>query len=386
MKINISLFASIVAGVSLAATPQVKNVKAFQQYPWGKMYISYEVVGDVAANLDGDNPPRLLVLAEDKDSGQVYGEVSDGEKHLTGDTGTAPGVHKIVWDVEGQGLAIDSSKITIKVKYVFEGYLFLVIDLSSGTNASSYPVRYLVEQSSGVFNTDEYKSEKMVLRLIEPGRIPTREATLTKPYYIGIFEVTQRQYELVMGINPCSSSSDGVGDCYPVYSVSYDMIRGASSGAGWPISSAVDPGSFIGTIREKTGIPDFDLPTEAQWEYACRAGTTTTFSYGDAPDEKYMWYIVNNYSSYAHLVGTKLSNGWGLYDMHGNVEEWCLDWCYGSLAGDDPTGPSLGEYRILRGGCGMSPADYCASSRWNGNAPSRDSAYYGFRLARTLSY
>lgn len=391
MKISISLFASIAAGVALAATPQVKNVKAFQQYPWGSVCISYEVVEDVSASI-GDSSPLLLVLAEDKGSGQVYGEVSSGERFLTGDTGCASGLHKIVWDIEGQGLAIDSSNVTFTVMYGEKKYL--VIDLSSGASSSSYPVVYLTEEPYGGFNVDKYKTSKLVLRRIEPGSIPTRDAALTQPYYIGVFEVTQRQYELVMGTNPSASSSSADGGLCPVENVTYDMLRGSRSGVEWPNSSAVDYASFFGRIRAKTGMSGADLPTEAQWEYACRAGTATTYSYGDSEDGNYMWYYDNslygNGSRGPHVVGTKQPNAWGLYDMHGNVWELCLDWYSNRnvLTGDDPVGPNSSTgYRVRRGGSWSLGAEYSTSSYRSSTSPSYDGdGHHGFRLVMNMSY
>ena len=209
--------------------------------------------------------------------------------------------------------------------------------------------------------------------------------TLTKPFYMGVFEVTQKQWELVMGSWPASSpsSSYGRGDAYPAYNVSYNDIRGSSSGAQWPASSAVDASSFLGRLRVKTGL-DFDLPTEAQWEYACRAGTATTYYWGDAMDGAYAWYY-NDSDRTTHPVGTKKPNAWGLYDMSGNVWEWCRDW-YGTLAyGTDPTGSASGSGRVGRGGGWGSISDYCTSScRSSYNPPYRYSSN-GFRLVRVLS-
>ena len=279
--------------------------------------------------------------------------------------------------------------------------LYCVIDLSGGASASSYPVSYVSSVPSGGFNTDEYKTTKLVMRRIAPGAIPTRDAAVTKPFYCGVFEVTQRQYELVMGTKPSYFSNASYYATRPVEQVSYDMIRGSSNGAKWPTSLAVDSTSFIGKLRTKTGIDEFDLPTEAQWEYACRAGTTTHYNngknYTDSSQDSAMdevgryWY--NGGQSYSQTcdtsggtakVGSYLPNAWGLYDMHGNVWEWCLDWYGGSITGDDPAGSSSGSYRVMRGGSWCLSADRCTSSYRGGNYPSFGSDY-GFRLVRTLS-
>jgi formylglycine-generating enzyme required for sulfatase activity len=145
----------------------------------------------------------------------------------------------------------------------------------------------------------------------------------------------------------------------------------------------VDADSFLGKVRARTGL-NFDLPTEAQWEYACRAGTTTTYGYGNTANGNYMWYRDNS-SSQTHEVGTKSPNPWGLYDMHGNVWEWCLD-RNGTLSyGTDPKGSSSGSYRVRRGGSWHGSASGCASSFRGNDFPSYESDYYGFRLSRALS-
>ena len=152
----------------------------------------------------------------------------------------------------------------------------------------------------------------------------------------------------------------------------------------WPSSSAVDSSSFLGKLRARTGL-DFDLPTEAQWEYACRAGTTTTYSYGDSADGNYMWYTDSS-SSQTHEVGTKQPNPWGLYDMHGNVQEWCLDWRAGSLGGGiDPKGSSSRSNRVRRGGSWRRDASSCTSASWGSNTPSLEYYDPGFRLALAVN-
>ncbi len=157
------------------------------------------------------------------------------------------------------------------------------------------------------------------------------------------------------------------------------MIRGSSNGGKWPSSSAVDSDSFLGKLRARTGL-EFDLPTEAQWEYACRAGTTTVYSYGNSADGDYMWYNSNS-GYHTNDVGLKKPNPYGLYDMHGNVFEWCLDW-YGTLAyGTDPKGISLGTSRVRRSGTYNNGTDYLTSSSRSSIDPSL--ALYGdigFRL------
>ena len=261
---------------------------------------------------------------------------------------------------------------------------YCIIDVSSGADAEHYPVTYMAYEPVDGFNTDEYKTGKIVLKKMETGSFKmqgTGETTLTKPFYMGLFEVTQKQWSLVMGSNP--SKGYGVGDTYPVYYVSYDMIRGSSAGAGWPVSSAVDSTSFLGKLQSKTGL-NFDLPTEAQWEYACRAGTTTTYYWGNSMNGNYAWYTSNS-SSKTHPVGGKTANAWGLYDMCGNVWEWCLDWYNSTLSyGTDPKGSSSGSCRVGRGGGWSNNEWSCTSSNFGNFPPSGTYNYFGFRLSRTL--
>lgn len=289
---------------------------------------------------------------------------------------------------------------------------YLVMDLSGGSNASSYPVTYLNSAPSGGFNTDEYKKTKLAMRLIDPGTFMMGiqeerpypydsyqkcelkyEVTLTKQYYIGVFEVTQPQYSSVMGNNPSYwrlTSSFEKGQ-RPVEQVSYNVIRGSSAGAKWPGSNAVDANSFMGRLRTRTGLA-FDLPTEAQWEYACHAGTTNSYNNNGGMrvdlDKLGCWvYGSSSTSSKQHQsVGSYRANNWGLYDMHGNVAEWCLDW-YGSLTSGvtDPKGPSSGSSRVRRGGSWGSEAYQCTSYARDSLGPASTNSFTGFRLALPLS-
>lgn len=361
---------------------EIQNVTAQYHWPWG-VGISYEVSGTIPADVP------FYVKAVDWTKGSTY--IAEATA-LSGDTGTAAGKHQLVWDLDKQGISLQSSNVTFTVAY--EWPLYCVVDLSAGANALSYPVTYLYEPPSGGFNTYVYKTTKLVLRKIAAGSFtmgsPTSESgresnetqhkvTISNPYYIGVFEVTQQQYALVMGSNPSYFS----GEKRPVEQVSWNAIRGNTD---WPTSSAVSASSFMGRLRARTGL-EFDLPTEAQWECACRAGTTTAFSYGASEDGDYMWYTSNS-SSQTHEVGTKMPNEWGLFDMHGNVCEWCLDWYaedLGTTAVTNPKGASSGANRVLRGGTWLNSAAWTRSA-FRGYTPSSTSYNSrGFRLARALS-
>ena len=367
------LFGLAVFGV-VAAT--VSDVTARQRYPWnGKIDIDYTVTGADTTNT------ALAVTLTDHDTGRVYSLTERGR-------------HQLTWsrpDLVVSNVTATASLVSYNTSTTTEE-LYCVIDLSGGPDATWWPVSYHSSVPSGGA-VDIYKTTKLVLRRIEAGTFimgndqtnESRRVVLTKPFYMGVFEVTQKQWELVMGSWPVlsPSSSYGIGDAYPAYNVSYNDIRGSSSGARWPASSAVDASSFLGRLRAKTGL-EFDLPTEAQWEYACRAGTTTKYYWGDAMDDAYAWYWDNSDST-THPVGTRLPNAWGLYDMGGNVWEWCRDW-YGTLAyGADPEGSVSGSYRVERGGSWNYYADSCASSYRYDLGPSSRNVIHGFRLVRVLS-
>jgi formylglycine-generating enzyme required for sulfatase activity len=195
------------------------------------------------------------------------------------------------------------------------------------------------------------------------------QVTLTKPFLLGVYEVTQRQYERVMGVNP--SEFKGLFGKKPVEWVSWE--------------DAVEFCRKLSTLpSERAAGRVYRLPTEAEWEYACRAGTTTTFSFGDDRSQvgDYAWFGENSEET-THPVGEKKPNAWGLYDMHGNVFEWCSDWHgdYPSDAVTDPTGAPTGEFRVIRGGCWKLGAGTCRSASRVRRFPSKRDYHYGFRVA-----
>jgi len=233
---------------------------------------------------------------------------------------------------------------------------------------------------------------------------PVHTVTLTA-FKMGKYEVTQEQWQAVMGSNPSYfSSNPASGEIQskrPVEYVSwYDAIvfcnklsmkEGLSP--AYSISGSTDPSTWgsVPTSSNSTwnavtivaGSTGYRLPTEAQWEYACRAGTTTAYNTGDTISDNTGWYSSNS-GSKTHEVGKKPANAFGLYDMHGNVWEWCWDWygSYSSSAQTDPQGASSGSYRVLRGGSWNHSAGYVRSAyRYNYN-PYYSHIYFGFRLAR----
>jgi formylglycine-generating enzyme required for sulfatase activity len=191
--------------------------------------------------------------------------------------------------------------------------------------------------------------------------------TLTKPFQLGVYPVTQEQYRRVMRKDP----SNFKGSQNPVEKVSWkDAVEFCRRLSALP--------------EEKAAGRVYRLPTEAEWEYACRAGTTTDFSFGDDQSQlgEYAWYAGNS-GQRTHPVGVKQSNPWGLYDMHGNVWEWCQDWYAEDLpegAVTDPTGPVEGSSRVIRGGSWSSIASLCRSSLRYGDTPDYRHHDHGFRV------
>jgi formylglycine-generating enzyme required for sulfatase activity len=183
--------------------------------------------------------------------------------------------------------------------------------------------------------------------------------------------VTQEEWEAVMGNKPSRFKSQ----LNPVEDVSWNKVQ-----------------TFIKYLNQKEGTNKYRLPTEAEWEYAARAGTTTQYFFGDDADNlgRYAWYKDNS-GEKTHPVGQKEPNPWGLYDMHGNVYEWVQDWYdenyYVRSSASDPRGPSGGKERVVRGGVWYREASYLRSARRYGFPPevrsgTGDGDYYcGFRLA-----
>ena len=206
---------------------------------------------------------------------------------------------------------------------------------------------------------------------------PVHEVTISQGFYIGKYEVTQGQWERVMGTRPWQ------GEVYVRSGSSYPAVY-----VSWE-----DAQEFIRRLNASLNSDVYRLPTEAEWEYVCRAGTTTRWSFGDDESQlgHYAWYYDNAWDvgeRYGHSVGTKRANPWGLYDMHGNVWEWVQDWYgstyYRSSPSVDPAGPSSGSHRVLRGGAFGHGAQNVRSAARHRHSPSAHYGGFGFRLLRQV--
>lgn len=414
-----ALCLSLAAGfAAFAAAPSlsVDGVKFRQRYPWnGLVDIDCMVTcSDPATNIS------LYVTAKDGAANKSLAVRSvwlESDATHTNALTVKSGAHRLVWDAGKDNPNFVGDAVTVEVQALLGTWLYLVIDLSGGKDAASYPISYLGAEPQGGW-TDEYKTTKLVLRRINPGmftmgspsgetgrfsRETQHDVTISEPFYMGVFEVTQKQYELVTGNKPSYFSNSSCYEARPVEQVSWNDIRGNSSTYNWPSSSDVDASTFMGRLRAKTGITTFDLPTEAVWEYACRAGTTTALNSGknltsiadDANMNEVGRYCYNfpsgstSYSSSSDLtagtakVGSYLPNAWGLYDMHGNVCEWCLDRYgnYPTAAVTDPVGPYWGNSVVLRGGDWYDRALECRSANRGWIVPSNGGNRRGFRLS-----
>lgn len=311
----------------------VSNVDAYQE---GKnIIITYDIdkagsVGDVYCSTDGgntwSNPLR-----------QVTGDVNKQ---------VPAGSHRIVWDVLAERGMLSGENICFKVtvnsgSFTVNGVSFEMVRVEGGT----FRMGATSEQED-----DAYSDEKPV------------HSVILSSYYIGKTEVTQALWQAVMGSNP----SNFKGADLPVECVSWDDCQ-----------------EFIRKLNSMTG-QNFRLPTEAEWEFACRGGNNSRgYKYSGSNNLGSVAWCDGNSGGKTHPVATKSPNELGIYDMSGNVWEWCADWYggYSSSAQTNPKGPYGGSYRVGRGGSWYYFVRSCRSSNRYGDNPARRHSYLGLRLA-----
>ena len=404
-----------------------------QRYPWnGLVDIDYTITRDPDSVPSVDDNLEVMMI----DKSVTPAVTNRAIRFLQAPLPMTAGKHRITWDANGDGVTNYVERASFVMKIAHYAPAYMVVDVSGGPDAETYPVDFFNGEPLSGFNTDEYKGDKIVLRRIRPGsymagspaneygRTAAKEAqhlvAITKPFYIGLFEVTQQQYlNVVGGENPSSCQGDAW-QYRPVERVNYNTIRGTANTTShkyqWPWTNEVSETSFMGKLRAKCKskgdagtytepVTGFDLPTEFQWEYACRAGTTGAFNTTNAydstklGDQRAQLNLLGRYSlnkSDAHgnadghtIVGSYNPNQWGIYDMHGNVAEWCLDYFVSGVANMDQRVDPVGgnsETRVLRGGRCSDGSDSCRSASRASDYPQSvyNNDFHGFRLVRTM--
>jgi len=385
---------------AFAEEPTITNVVARQRWPWSRLVnIDYEVkcadtqrVDVAVAGYSGTAPVFLPV-------GSLSGDLYN----------VPPGTRRIVWD-PGKTTYTNELYTRFSVELMTAQVpLYMIVDLMKDVSSTNQ-ITYLYPGDGSLVTTgrwtnvwfgvtnDVYRKDKLVLRRVPAGSYMmgagagTKPVTLTQACYAGVFEVTEAQWYRIMGTDSSTSGS-------PKRNVSYNRIRGATNdvpAVNWyTTGSEVRPTSFIGRLRSKTGMSDFDLPTEAQWQYLCRAGTQSYYSDGVSTSEadtnilnEIGWWRQNS-ASQIKTVGLLAPNAWGLYDMHGNVWETCLDWYVESDSGDtvaatNPPGPVSGAVRVACGGASSLLAEGVSCASRGSCAPGSWDGSIGFRIVRTL--
>ena len=325
--------------ISVYGAVALSNVKVKQRYPWnGKVDISFNLAGTRVNN-------NITVSALDTSTGKSLNvaTIYDSDGNLISlPIKLTPGKHYLVWDADAdvkEKYRIDALSVTISAGKHYELPLYQVIDLSGGISAERFPITALSEVPKGGW-TKEYKTTKLVLKLIQPGRVhlgpsslngvsdDTADAIITKPFYIGVFKVTRKQWVMgsFNGTDMGWGAADGVKDLFNYYISLFSesaaknldldqcpiaetppyVLRGEDYIKKWPYDKSVAANSFFGVLRQKTGLNTFDLPTEVEWEYAARAGTTEN---KDLP--------FNGRDD--------IPNSWGLYEMMDDISEVCVD-------------------------------------------------------------
>ena len=406
---------------------------------------------DVVVNYKLENHPgiiRMDVLTNGVSIGSEYLSTFTGSYSMSEADVINPGTHTIRWRArkDWRGNLATNAVIRLSAYYTNQIYqvpgVYMKVDLDGGQSATSYPVTYTftgpsTNQYGQANNTDDMDRYLWLRRIGSTGPVTytqgsttygslidnagtaeiVRSVTLSEGFFAGVFPVTHAQYVRV--INKTDNSKQSGGDYAPVNYVTYVNVRGSvNHGVNWPNTGhAVAESSFLHAFRERTGLDGFDLPTEAQWEFLCRAGTDSDFNDGSnlSPTNYYIgstfvtnctydvhlaqlgWFgiwsdiVGKGNATTAMTVGQKKPNAWGLYDCHGNVNELCLDLWSDSLTASavtDPKGPvssSVNQEHVLRGGCWRYTAAECRSAFRTKANSTKNGNHIGFRLVCTFN-
>ena len=431
MKKMTCLFCGL-AALTAAAQPEISSVSMTQAPGGGTVTISYSLSGGPA-----------VVTLDIVTNGVSIGRFGLGAPKGDCNALVSDGTHRIKWrpadTLRTVGIAALNAQAVLTAWSPNRMPDYLVCDLTGGDRPRYYADEADLPGDQGA-QSEIYKTEKLLLKFVrargvewlmgaatnEAGFIgwnveknsqvvgnqggePLRRVRLSQNYYLGVYEVTQDQYRRVTGQNPSTFADADDSALRPVENVSYNLLRDSTS-KGWPAGghAVVGTGTALAQFRAKTSLA-VDLPTEAQWEFACRAGTGSPFAgnrtisgaAATAKDENdatavpeldaVARYAANGQGTTA-IVGSSLPNAFGFYDLHGNVSEWCLDYCNPwPAAADvvvDPTGGDRSqayvETRVLKGGAYNSSARRCRSAARRFNVPSGAQAGFGFRLCWTV--
>ena len=393
------------------AAPTISIDRVQQRYPWNRLVdIDYTLSG-----LTGDvNDYRIVFTASAVTNGVAISVVcSNFLDYAACDLPTAEGASRVTWDAAADGAGFFAKDATVAAQLVYQPVTqtdadYMIVDLSSGASSAAYPVRYVRfprnNDFSVQFNRPRYKTTHLVLRRVEAGTFTMGNGTsgaalahtvqLTQDYYLGLFELTRTQYLSVVGGKDPSSMKHTDTPESPTAWCPVGKLPQTTILAGDGVLARL---TARATCRGE-GVGSFVLPTEAQWEYACRAGTTTKYFWGtsDALAGNYAWYKDNCLGA-DQAVGLKLPNPWGFYDMAGNADEWCND-CYANYTDDpayvaggttvDPKGVASAANAVLRGAYWTYSetrlGDLTSYIRYN--APSgSDYSNHGLRVSLTVS-
>ena len=411
VKFMMNLFALLCSSAAIAsAVPNISGVEVAQDETSKLVTISYclsDAPGIVTFSLETNASEDVWLPIDGSDLAGAWGDVN----MLV--TPKEEGKHTIFWqpNISNPAFSMEKGNVRAVLTAWQEEYPpdYMVIDLNCGRPADGGPLAhghsFYADANQLPFGISNkmYKTSKLVMRRIpvspdlkwvmgqaDVDNATPHYVTLTNSFYIGVYEITYGQWENICHNIPSTTSKYGYTNftdvsSMPVCGVMFTEVRGSSKGLGWfsdkdaVTRRDVDANTPISNLRLRTGIL-FDLPTEAQWEYACRAGESTSFNNGTDSIGETAWYKQNSLATTVrgdklraiHEVGTRnSSNNWGLYDMHGNVREMCLDVWRNDLGADDVKEPlgapytgvaNTDKFRVFRGGCFSDSADACRSS------------------------
>lgn len=390
------------------AEPAICVNSIHQRYPWnGMVDVNYTVTGLVAnhnyklrfrvTNLGGEQKTFTASSSPTADGTftAAFNAAADNAYPNTFARNLSL-VASLVDMTQGGALPPDATGVPLGTSGAMGDVM--VVDVSGGASAGEYPVEYYSDVDMGCFNCSVYKTDKIVLRWIQGGSYmvgyddnavdnPPRSVR-TQGFYIGLFPITRRQYWNVMEWSNLQEDWET-----PIAGVSWNSLRD-SNRPGVTIEASWKRG-FISRLLAKAkcngeAVAGFDLPTEWQWEIACRAGWRTLYYWGDSDafQGDYMWWTENS-GFMSHAVGQKLPNAWGLYDCLGNVGELCRNENYRSnltidIVDADNAGGSGLPGRVARGGTyDGRPEQYSCHYRTGVDAD-MGSDRYGFRLYRSI--